>query len=206
MRLVLLCLLLAGCSTPLPSATSSAAASSSLHVDGLVRVVSQADLTVWRVPSTAAADRLQPPLRAGALLYLTSGPRAVNGAAWWQVQPDDQRNPGGQFGWVLEQGTNGVANLLAVQPACPGSGGSIDAAAIHGLGMLSALACFGNREIGLSGLVHCSSGAVDAAVAGPSWFATPVFCNLDDTLNLYGSPLDALVQTSNPSTDRYALR
>jgi len=25
-------------------------------------------------------------------------------------------------------------------------------------------------------------------------------------LNLYGSPLDALVQTSNPSTDRYALR
>lgn len=204
-RLALLCLLLAGCSSP-PSATPSAAAASSLRVDSIARVTAPAGLPVWRVPSAAKADRLQLPLRAGALVYVTSGPRDLNGATWWQVEPDEQTAPGSRFGWVLERDQTGVANLTGVEPACPGADGQIDAAAIQKLGMLSTLWCFGNREIGLRGLVHCSSGSVDAAVAGPSWFGTPVFCDIDGTLNLYGSPLDALVETSNPAAGRYAVR
>lgn len=205
-RLVLLCALLAGCAAPVPSPTPTPSGPPTIRVDGIARILTTGGLQVWRVPSAAKAGQLQGWLRAGGLVYVTGGPRVVGGATWWQVQPDDQAAPGSPFGWVLERDQAGVANLVAVDVPCPGSAGPVDAAVIQKLAMLSTLWCFGNRPIELRGLVHCSSGSVDAAVTGPSWFGTPVFCDLDDMLNLYGLPLNALVQTSNPSTDRYIVR
>ena len=217
-RLALLCVLLAACATPQPSAipstvvpitapTPSVSPPALLRVDGLATVAPANGLRVWRVPSTKKADRLEPPLAAGALVYVTDGPRMVSNAAWWAVEPDFGANPGARFGWVLERDANRIPNLVPTAVPCPAIGGPVLTTAVRTLGMLKTLACFGNHEIELQGWVSCSWAAIDAAVAGPSWLAANWMCDIDSTVGLNGSAAGALLNgQSNPTIARYSVR
>ncbi len=176
-------------------------------MDGLAIVAPTIGLRAWRVPSTKKADRLEPPLPAGAVVYITDGPRVVGAAAWWAVEPDLGATPPQPFGWVLERDANGIPNLTPTAVACPAMSGPIATTALRNLGMLKALACFGNHEIELQGWVSCSSAAIDASVAGPSWLGANWLCDLDSTVGLNGSAVAALNSgLSNPTYAKYDVR
>jgi hypothetical protein len=160
--------LLVGCAPPPPSIsalptvvpTPSTVAPQSLRPDGLAKVVPNEGLAVWREPSADRADRLDNPLSAGAVVYLTRGPQTFEGTAWWEVQADYVAGREETFGWVAGSDAAGAATLAAVAADCPGTEGPIDTAAIKTLGTLVSLACFGSRELEMRGMVQCSAATV----------------------------------------------
>lgn len=218
---VLALAVLVGCATrppPAPSASSSAKSTAiptpstvgppSLRRDGLAEVVPSEGLVVWREPSANGADRLEDPLRAGAIVYLTRGPQTLKGTAWWEVQSDYVPGRETTFGWVPGSDAAGAATIAPVAAACPGAEGPIDTAAIKALGTLVSLACFGNRELEMRGLVRCSAASIDSMVGGPSWLGAYWVCDIDSVVGLHGASVGALLEGSppNPVTGRYAVR
>jgi hypothetical protein len=190
--------------TPTPSTLESP----SLRPDGIAKVVPDKGLVVWRVPSADRADRLKNPLPAGAVVYLTQGPQAYDGTAWWEVQEDYEPGHETTFGWVPGSDAAGDATLVAVPAACPIADGPIDTGSIKMLGTLVSLACFGNRELEMRGLVSCFSASVDSMVGGPSWLGVNWVCDIDSVLGLHGESVGALLagRPPNPTTGRFAVR
>jgi hypothetical protein len=177
--------------TPSPTATAVPV----LHVDSLAKITSTKALTVRSSPKSKGKD-LTPLLESGSTVYVTAGPATVDGALWWQVQPD---YPWGLFGWIRATSDAGQPNLAAFVPDCPSTDRLIDPADIEHLHAIVALACFGNRELTMDGDLTCSSGVRDGGVGGASWLNSYWWCLIGGRLAVNGPSIDALKTGTTPN-------
>jgi len=156
-----------------PSAKPSAP-STAFAPDSAVRTVTEG-LRVRNEPGvTATSIKLQPLLRAKALLFVVAGPVAADGYDWYQVMPFDGIAPSG---WVAAAAKDGTPWLARASLACPEP--PLDAQAILDLSSLGGLVCYGNREIQLVGHVTCEIADVDRVFSGPEWLGSGHYCRLD---------------------------
>ena len=169
-----------GTSSPPPATASPAATPNgtvALAVDGAARTTTDS-LRVRSAPGTAdSSKKLEPLLATGTRLYVVDGPVAADGYDWYEVVPFDGRLP---QGWVASASRQGESWVEDDAESCPTS--PLDAANVARLMTFGGLACFGDREVQVTGEVHCEFADVDSPISGPDWIHYDRYC----TLNLGG--------------------
>jgi hypothetical protein len=203
-------LILCACTSPIPQQTSSpthapsptptqpstepptASPPLTLHVDGLasVQVDELRRLLDPAHPRVHGGPNEEPsPLGLGEIAFLVDGPQQVGGRDYWQLAAGSGDRP---IGWAPATDKDGHATLVPFQPTCPPVD-DVSAAAIDALGGLQALACFGDRELTLSGQVECNRAIADGGVGGAPYFDSNRHCVLDDLLGVYGDAVTAIL-------------
>jgi len=160
------------------------------------------DLRVRSKPGTGSdSAKLEPLLRAGVRLLVIEAAVDADGYAWYHVLPFE---PGYPSGWVAAGSRDGEAWVGADQTPCPTT--PVDRAELGSLGIYGGLACFGDREIQVTGLITCSLADVDFTVTGPSWLSIDSTCELDGEEGLLPYPFnpDGLALTY-PTQGRFKL-
>ena len=159
-------------------------------------------LRVRSQPTVAeSSEKLEPLLPPGVRLFVIEESVAADGYAWYHVLPFE---PGYPSGWVAAGGRDGEAWVGADQTPCPAT--PLDRADLGLLGVYGGLACFGDREIQVTGMVTCSLADVDFTVTGPSWLSIDSTCELDGEEGLlpYVFYPDGIALTF-PTQGRYTL-
>ena len=177
-----------------------------LQVDGLARVVVERLRQVVDPENPTAHPRLNRGLNvllSGRVVLLTDGPRSVRGRDYWQVFDDslgrtvDLDDPGRPLGWVPAL-RDDVATLTPYQPECPPTlpTTAAEVQQLQGLRDFAGYACFGTREIVLTGHVRCYEGHGDGVLAAP-FFDGRRTCELDGVY-VNGEPVFDLLPESGP--------
>lgn len=177
-----------------------------LLVDGLARVVVERLRQVVDPDNPTAHPRQNRGLNvlvSGRVVLLTDGPRSVRGRDYWQVFDDslgrtvDLDDPGRPLGWVPAL-RDGVATLTPYQPECPPAlpTTAAEVQQLQGLRDFAGYACFGKREIVLTGHVRCYEGHGDGVLAAP-FFDGRRTCELDGVY-VNGEPVFDLLPASGP--------
>jgi hypothetical protein len=138
-----------------------------IATDGVADVVTT-DLVVRTAPGTGDDSTiLDGRLEAPQLLYVADGPVTADGFDWYLVQPfsyESLASPPVPAGWVAAGSRDGEPWIAPRDIGCPPE----DLDAIATLSGLSQLACFGEREIALHGILgECFSN--DTGTAEPAW-------------------------------------
>jgi hypothetical protein len=172
----------------------------------MATVASPGGLEVWSTPGGAKAKPLKPPLAAGAVVYLVSGPRRAGTIDWWEIQADFVPRVGGPYGWIHAFDAASHSTLVPFAPDCPASDGPIDQARLVAIGTLQSLACFGGRDITVRGDLACYDAAVDWAVGGASWLGPNYSCSLNQMFYLEGPVIANLHDGRRPVVGFYDIR
>jgi hypothetical protein len=187
-----------GSGVSLPTAATSASASTAIAVDMVVRTVAP-DLQARSAPSVGASSRkIEPLLPQDSRLFVIAGPISADGYAWYQVLSFDGVFPGV---WIAGAGLDGAPWLEPDPQPCPAP--PLDAAALGDLVPYGGLACYGGAEIQLTGDVHCELGDVDRAYSGPDWLRDDRSCTIDlgggETMEIFDGGISGLTY---PTTQR----
>ena len=182
----------------LPTAPTSASASTAIAVDMVVRTVAP-DLQARSAPSLGASSRkIEPLLPQDSRLFVIAGPIFADGFAWYQVLSFDGVFPGV---WIAGAGLDGAPWLEPDPQPCPTP--PLDAAALLDLVPYGGLACFGGTETQLTGDVHCELGDVDRSYSGPDWLRDDRSCTIDlgggETMEIFDGGISGLTY---PTTQR----
>lgn len=179
----------------------------SLHVDGLAVVAVERLRQVVDPENPTAHPRQNRALYVlvdGDAVQLTDGPRTIDGRDFWQVFDPDQpgvidlwSGTGQPLGWVPAQ-LDGAATLTPFQPDCPTTlpTTAAELQRIQQLSELTGFACFGSREIVLTGQVRCYDGHGDGVLGAP-FFDGRRACELDG-VHINGQPIFDLLPASGP--------
>jgi hypothetical protein len=178
-----------------PSVSPTQAASPSLHVGGLATVLFDGISQVVD-PAHPNHDRdLNSQLGilgAGEQLYLVDQVRQRR-ETYWQVARLPDTLGQSLIGWIPE--VDGArSNIEPFQPTCPTTF-PLSAADLTSNGALTALSCFGQTELTLSGTVTCERGTADGVIGGAGFLDSNRFCALDDQLGLLGGSVTSLLDT-----------
>lgn len=184
-------------STPLPVLTPFLDATPTprptLHVNGLATVA--VNHLVESVPPEIVDPRGKIRLALGSLdigeTVFVAGRREYPAGAYWEIGRTAVL-PNLPLGLVPELAPNGVSTLFPYAPACPHEDVLTDQALID-LGGLTALVCFGRRELALTGDVDCYRAGIDAIIAGPEWLTQESLCTLNGEFGLNGPAVTALL-------------
>jgi hypothetical protein len=187
-----------GSGVALPTVAGSASATAAIAVDMVVRTVAP-DLQARSAPSVGASSRkIEPLLPQDSRLFVIAGPISADGYAWYQVLSFDGVFPGV---WIAGAGLDGAPWLEPDPQPCPAP--PLDAAALGDLVPYGGLACFGGKEIQLTGDVHCELGDVDRAYSGPDWLRDDRSCTIDlgggETMEIFDGGINGLTY---PTTQR----
>jgi hypothetical protein len=157
--------------------------------DGLRRWVDPADKN-----SHPALNEKYGSLDVGKRVLLVDGPITIEGTDYWQIYPsnDFYQLNSSPLGWAAASRADGTPNLAPYQPSCPSPDG-LTAGQLAALDGLERLACYGDRELTLSGALKCESGIADGFLAGPMLSST-TWCGLDDALGVFGPVVTGLVR------------
>jgi hypothetical protein len=152
--------------TPAPAAHSAGA----LARDGIAEVVTD-DLVVRSLPEISAQSIIAPiPLSKGKLLFVLDGPVVKSGFEWYRVAPFDEflsdtASEPLKPGWVAA-GRSGEVWIAPWTGRCPEP--TLDD--IRGRSPYLALACFGNDELALQGILG-DCGDFVPGIVEPMWLA-----------------------------------
>lgn len=188
--------------TPLPtSGYVPPSPATSLRVDGLARVAVERLRQVVDPDNPTAHPRQNRALDAlvnGDVVLLTGGPRTIDGRDFWQVYDrssplpfEDTKRP---LGWVPAL-RDGAATLMPFQPECPPTLPTT-AAELQRLREFAGFACFGTRQIVLTGHVRCYEGHGDGVLGAP-FFDGRRACELDG-YGINGQPIFDLLSANGP--------
>ena len=131
-------------------------------------------------------------LAAGEQLFLVNQATQRRDTYWEVARLPDSLGQS-LIGWIPEMdGTQ--ANLEPYHPTCPTSF-PLSASDVAAVGALTALSCFGQTELTLSGTVSCERGTADGVIGGAAFLDSNRFCRLDDELSLLGSTVTSLLET-----------
>jgi hypothetical protein len=159
---------------PTPGASEPPAVDPGLGVDSPA-VTLVGDLRVRSKPTVdVSSAKLEPLLPAGVRLLVIAESVAADGYAWYHVIPVD---PGYPSGWVAAGIREGDPWITSAQLDCPEL--PVAAANLSSLGVYGGLACYGKREIEVTGEMTCDVGDVDLSIGGPSWLRDDRHCTLD---------------------------
>ncbi len=173
----------------------------SLHVDGPAMVAVERLRQVVDPENPTAHPRQNRALDVlvnGEVVLLIDGPRTIDGRDFWQVYdgssplPFDDREEA--LGWVPAL-RDGIATLAPFQPPCPATL-PITATELQGLRDFTGFACFGSREIVLTGHVRCYWGHGDGVLGAP-FFDSRRACTLDGVY-VNGQPIFDLLPANGP--------
>ena len=173
--------------TPRPSPSPEAP---TLVVDQTGRVVSVDGIELFELPTIHGSVVTRLPEMAE--FFVIDGPVDADGAAWYRVVTLS----GEVRGWL--------AAAPGVEPTTADchsdTGWTADRFA--GLGRFLSIACFGDREIEITGMVDCVEADVDRVVGGPDWLADGRYCTFQDEngeayFEIFGMPFDELPPTWN---------
>ena len=161
--------------TPRPSPSQSAAPAAAIRIDKIALVVTD-DLRVRSKPRVAADSALRTPLLGkGRAVFVVDGPVQSSGFTWYRVAPI--RAPGEfvdlPFGWVAAAGKDGEPWLAGRGFSCPSA--PTDVASFLAVPALAGLACFGRKDLELSGRLgrpEATCGVDIGWTIEPEWLAS----------------------------------
>jgi hypothetical protein len=198
-----------------PSASASSTAGptprspGALARDGIAEVVTE-DLVVRSLPEISSESIIAPVrLAHGQLLFVLDGPVAADGFDWYQAAPFDEflsdiAWEGPRLGWV-SAGRSGEAWIAPWTGECPEP--SLDEIAVRS--RFLRLACFGNDELTLDGILGDCDFTVPGVIS-PEWLGT-VGCfllavDLDSSLGPRGLMLRQEGGTAQSTGQGFAVR
>ncbi len=177
----------------MPSPDATPRPRPTLHIDGLATVA--VNHLVQGVPPEIVDPQGRIRLALGSLdigeTVFVVGRDEYPAGAYWEIGRTAMI-PNLPLGLVPELAPNGVSTLFPYVPTCPGDDVLTDQRLID-LGGLTALVCFGRRELALIGEVDCYRAAVDAIIAGPNWLTQQRLCTLNGQFDLNGPAVAALL-------------
>ena len=181
-----------------PTTATTPSASVEIGVDAVVRTLVP-DLQAQSEPGLGASSRkIEPLLPEDSRLFVIAGPVDADGYTWYQVLSFDGVFPGV---WVAQSGPDGAPWLARDPQPCPTP--PLDAAGLVDLVPYGGLACYGGKEIQLTGEVHCELGDVDRSYSGPDWLRDDRSCTIDlgggETMEIFDGGITGLVY---PMTQR----
>lgn len=112
----------------------------------------------------------------------------------WKIA-DDWVGCCAAFGWVPARTQDGSSTLEALILDCPDP--SVEIVALGFPSPSKPIACFGNTELHVRGVIECSEPIVDSAYELDSPWRSRRFCDLSERIAVYGNAATSLLDTPN---------
>jgi hypothetical protein len=176
-------------------------------VGGLAFLTRDSDL--FPEPSTDATARET--LDADTTrLFVLEGPVEADGLVWWKVLPFGSGSH--DVGWIAAAAIQAdEPAMLGYEPDCGAPAIDLTDAATFPLDTFEGLACFGDRDLTITGQLTCSSADTELPTGGPDWQSPDRSCTFDGADGtpiqaVYGQPVFQLVGADQqPVTGRYTV-
>jgi hypothetical protein len=160
-----------------PTASVSAAATPPPLAPDSIALVTVNDLNMREDPAAGAKSLGH--LTAGTRVFVVQGPNQADGIGWYQIAQECRphsslciaREGVGRIGWAAGSSSSGDQWLAPAPIQCPAKP---DLDALLAVDRLEVLACYGNQELRVQGVIwRPCCGYVGAVLYEPSWLSWP---------------------------------